>query len=333
MSLNLNTTLIIASAIGIVVVLVIMYINAKRKIHVEDVRKFKSLDEILEGVKQYMVDLIKEDTNMVVNSEDFERLYKRKARINVALKKCVYGIDSAKLTVQDLIKEYIEQNVPDEVVDTILGLNVEEGGEPADQVMFEIIMYRYQKRYGKDALEKWIKKNNFDRERHPVLSDDPYAQGYYITVDDLRNSYRDEAIELTMSEKQDVLAVIVYQNYKGFGCIDTIRAMNINGISVLVLLVLYWRLQLQIILIFLWLHTLYWIFFSGKYIHLQLINFGTEDVVKRIVQLVIRWNSPGALTAKRGFLVNTMYDKSRILALRPPACEYWAVFIRKFEFK
>ena len=93
MSFNLNTTLIIACAIGIAVVLVIMYVNAKRKIHVEDVRKFKSLDEILEGVKQYMVDLIKEDTNMVVNSEDFERLYKRKARINVALKKCVYGID------------------------------------------------------------------------------------------------------------------------------------------------------------------------------------------------------------------------------------------------
>jgi len=330
MSFDLNTTLIIASAIGVAIVLVIMYINAKRKIHVEDVRKFKSLDEILEGVKQYMVDLIKEDTNMVVNSEDFERLYKRKARINVALKKCVYGIDSAKLTVQDLIKEYIEQNVPDEVVDTILGLNAEEGGEPADQVMFEILMYRYQKRYAKDGLAKWIKNNHFERERHPALNSDPYAQGYFITVDDLRNSYREEAIELSMSEKQEVLAIIIYQNYKGFGCIDTIRAMNINGINIGTsgsILETTAALNPNIPKA----TNSCWIFFEGKYIHLQFINFGTEDEVKRIVQLVIRWNSPGALTAKRGFLVNTMYDKSRILALRPPACEYWAVFIRKFN--
>ena len=330
MSFNLNTTLIIACAIGIAVVLVIMYVNAKRKIHVEDVRKFKSLDEILEGVKQYMVDLIKEDTNMVVNSEDFERLYKRKARINVALKKCVYGIDSAKLTVQDLIKEYIEQNVPDEVVDTILGLNLDEGGEPSDQVMFEILMYRYQKRYGKEALKEWILKNNFDRERHPPMNNDPYAQGYFITVDDLRNSYREEAIELSMSEKQDVLAVIVYQNYKGFGCIATIRAMSINGINIGTSGSILETTAAKDPNIPKATNSC-WIFFSGKYIHLQFINFGTEDEVKRIVQLVIRWNSPGALTAKRGFLVNTMYDKSRILALRPPACEYWAVFIRKFN--
>lgn len=330
MQLSLNTMLIIGSCIAIAVVLVIMYINAKRKVTVKFEEKFKNLDEVLEAVKQYMVDLVKEDTNMVVSSEDFERLYKRKARINVALKKCVYGIDSAKLTVIDLIKEFIEQNVPDETVDNILGLNLEEGGEPSDQVMFEIIMYKYQKRYGKDALAEWIKFNNFARERHPQLSDDPYAQSYYITVDDLRRSYAEEKIELTMSEKQDVLAILVYQNYKGFGCIDTIRAMSINGINIGTSGSILETTSANNPNIPRATNSC-WIFFQGKYIHMQFVNFGTEDEVKRIIQLVIRWNTPGALTAKRGYLVNTMYDKSRILALRPPACEYWAVFIRKFN--
>ena len=45
----------------------------------------------------------------------------------------------------------------------------------------------------------------------------------------------------------------------------------------------------------------------------------------------MRWGNPGPLTAKRGYMVNTMYDKSRILALRPPASEYWAIFVRKFS--
>ena len=46
--------------------------------------------------------------------------------------------------------------------------------------------------------------------------------------------------------------------------------------------------------------------------------------------MLIRYNSPGPLTAKRGYLVNTMADKSRILAIRPPVAEYWSVFVRKF---
>ena len=328
--MSVNNMLIVAVSIGIVVILILSYINAKRKISVKHEEKFTTLDDVLTSVRQYMVDLIQEDTNIVVSSEDFERLYKRKARINVALKKCVYGIDSAKMTVIDLIKEFIEQNVPDETVNNILGLNLEEGGEPSDQVMFEIIMFKYQRRYGKDALSKWIDYNNFARERHPQMSDDPYAQSYYITVDDLRRSYAEENIELTMSERQEVLAILVYQNYKGFGCIDTIRAMNINGINIGTSGSILETTSANNPNIPRATNSC-WIFYQGKYIHLQFIAFGTEDEVKRIIQLIIRWNTPGALTAKRGFLVNTMYDKSRILALRPPACEYWAVFIRKFN--
>lgn len=328
--MSLNTILIIAVTVAVVIALLVMYVNAKRKIEVKFEEKFKNLDEVVESVKQYMVDLIKEDTNLVVSSEDFERLYKRKARINVALKKCVYGIDSAKLTVIDLIKEFVEQNVSDETVNNILGLNLEEGGEPSDQVMFEILMYKYKKRYGKDALNEWIKFNNFDRERHPQNTDDPYAQSYYITADDLRRSYADEKIELTISERQEILAILVYQNYKGFGCIDTIREMNINGINFGTSGSILETTAANDPTISKATNSC-WIFFHGNQVHLKFINFGTEDEIKRIIQLMIRWNTPGALTAKRGFLVNTMYDKSRILALRPPACEYWAIFVRKFN--
>ena len=74
-----------------------------------------------------------------------------------------------------------------------------------------------------------------------------------------------------------------------------------------------------------------WLYYQGKYIHLRFMNFGTEEELKRIIQLLVRWGNPGPLTAKRGYMVNTMYDKSRILALRPPASEYWAIFVRKFS--
>jgi pilus assembly protein CpaF len=229
-----------------------------------------------------------------------------------------------------LIRDFIDEEVPNENVEKILGLDAE--SEPSDHVMYEIIMYRYKKRYGKDAMTQWIRKNNFARERIATGSDREQDKAYYITIEDLQQSYLAENINLTIEEKKDVLAVLVYQLYKGFGIIDTLREMNINGFnlgtsgSILSATtsknaVLYRA------------NSSCWIYFEGKYIHLRFMNFGTEDELKRIIRLLIRFNNPGALTAKRGYLVNTMYDKSRILALRPPASEYWAVFVRKFTLK
>ena len=280
---------------------------------------FSTIEKVLEGVKQDMVDIVKEDTT-VGTDEEFEKRFKRKARINDALKKCVFGIDSAKMLVIDLIRDFIDENVEDEHIDKMLGLD--EDSEPSDHIMFEILMYRYKRRYGKDALAKWIEKNNFDRERVAEDSNRIQDKAFYITVEDLQQSYLDE--------KRDVLAVLVYQLYKGFGIVDTLREMNINGFNMgtsgsILSAVNNTKNTLNRA------NNSIWLYYNGKYIHLRFMNFGNEDELRRIIQLLIRYNNPGSLTAKRGYLVNTMYDKSRILALRPPASEYWAIFIRKFN--
>lgn len=328
MNISLNGILTLATLLGIFIFMVSFYFKAKGREVIQYEEKYETLDEVIEGTKQEIVDIIREDTSLTVTNEEFDKLYKRKARINDALRKCVYCIDSAKVIVIDLITDFIERNVSDEAVNNILGLNFDEGGEPSDHVMFEIIMYRYKKRYGKNALGKWIEKNNFIMEKPAPDATDIHDFSYYITVNELQKSYQDENIKLTNQEKREVLATIVYQNYKGLGCVDTIREMNINGLSLgvsgSILEVGSSDNKMKAT-------NSCWLYYEGKEIHLQFVNFGTEDELRRIIQLICRWNSPGAITAKRGGLVNTMYDKSRVLAVRPPAAEYWAVFIRKFS--
>lgn len=327
--MSLNTILIIVSLVSIFILVAFMYMRSKGKEDIKYEAEFETLDDVLTAVRQEMVDIIREETNLTLTNDEANRLYNRKKRIEEALKKCVYGMDGPKSIVIDLITDYIEREVPDESVRNILGLNFEEGGEPSNSVMFEIIMLRYTKRYGKDALEKWIQKNNFDRERQALNTDDIHQFQYYISVNDLQRSYQEENIKLTDQEMREVLAIIVYQCYKGFGCIDTIRSMNINGLSLGVsgsILEAGGNSQTNIARA----TQSAWLYYSGKEIHLQFVDFGSEDELRRIIQLICRWNSPGALTAKRGGLVNTMFDKTRVLALRPPAAEYWAVFLRKF---
>ena len=327
MGMNINTILTIASVVIFGVVVTILYLRSKSQTVKVEVQSFNTMDKVVEAVKNEMVDIVREDFTLGLSDAEFERLYKRKARINEALKNCVYGIDAAKVLVQDLIRGFIAEKVPPEQVTALLGLD--ESGEPSSHAKFEIMMYRFKKAYGKDALVKWIDKYDFARERRATGADRVQDQAYYITVEDLNYSYANENIVLDIEEQIDILAILVYQQYKGFGIIDTLREMNINGFNMGTSGSILSATNNNKVQQFKANNSV-WLYDRGRYIHLRFMDFGTEEELRRIIQLLIRWGNPGPLTSKRGYLVNTMYDKSRILALRPPASEYWAIFIRKF---
>lgn len=332
--MSVNTILILVSLVLFGVILFVLYQRAKLKTQeiLED--DYATINHVLEAVKNEMVEIIKEDYSLGLSEAEFNALYKRKARIQDALKNCVHGIDPAKVIVIELIRGFIAQNVPQERVTELLGLS--DGMQPADHVMFEILLYKYKrkvdadgKQFGKRALEEIILKYDLDRDRPAYNAESEHDMSYFITVEDLHSIYDQEAFYLNADEQTDILAILVYQLYKGFGILDTLREMDINGFncgtsgSIMQNVQQHREGGLKAT-------NGVWLYFKGKYIHLRFMNFGSEDELKRIIQLLVRFNNPGPLTAKRGYLVNTMYDKSRILALRPPASEYWAVFVRKF---
>ena len=323
----INTVLTWVSVLTFLVILFVLYQRAKLRTTEVVEEDFSTIEKVLEAVKMEMVEIVKEDYSLGLSEAEFNALYKRKARINNALKNCVHGIDSAKVIVIELIRGFIAEKVPIDKVSELLGLA--DGMQPSDHVIFEILMYRYKKKHGKQALAVLIDKYDLARERPATDANRPTDVSYYITSEDLRSIYEQEDIHLTDDEKYDLLAILVYQLYKGFGILDTLREMDINGFncgtsgSILTNLQANREGGLKAT-------NSVWLYFRGKYIHLRFMNFGSEDELKRIIQLMVRYNNPGPLTAKRGYLVNTMYDKSRILALRPPSSEYWAVFVRKF---
>lgn len=322
--MNLNTLLIVATFIGIAAVVFALYWKAKReKPDVEQSDKL-TIDRLLEIVKYSLADLVKDENLAGISDEEFESMYKRKARIQDAMQNCVYGIDSAKLIVQDLIRSIIAEQLKTE--DEILQV-FDFGGYVEPRVKFEILMYFYKKTHGKDALAEIIKEYRLDRERYEI--EDKSQPSYLISEEDIDTIYADKAFELNYHVMLDLLAIMIYQKYKGFGIIDTLREMNINGFncgtsgSILSALLNKEKKIMKA-------PRSVWLYFNGKYIHLRFLSFQTEEELRRVVQLLCRYNNPGPLTEKRGYLVNTMYDKSRVLALRPPAAEYWAVFVRKF---
>lgn len=69
------------------------------------------------------------------------------------------GVRESKLVVKDLIRKWILGNLPIEKVYEFIGMNGE--SEPTDNIMFEIMMYKYQQEYGVNAFTHWMENINY----------------------------------------------------------------------------------------------------------------------------------------------------------------------------
>jgi pilus assembly protein CpaF len=319
----INTILIVVTIVTIVVGLVIFYARM-RKEQAEIYNAVElTFDKLLETVKNELSELVKEDTFTGSTEAEFNSLLRRKTRISNALRDSISGLDSAKDIVIDLIYNVVTKNLP--TAEDILSV-VEFNSEFLDpHIKFEILMYKYKREHGRKALAVFMDNYSLAEARYVI--EDKTRSSYVITTEDIYEIFENEAPQLDYVDMAKILSVLIFQKYKGFGCIDTIREMDINGVNIGASgsILTHLRAQKHVA------HTSIWIYYKGKYIHFRFLNMGSEEETRRIVQLVCRYNNPGPLTEKRGFIVNTMYDKSRVLALCPPLSEYWACFIRKFE--
>jgi len=319
----INTVLIIVTVVTIAVGLVIFYARM-RKEQAEIYNAVElTFDKLLETVKNELSELVKEDTFTGSTEAEFNSLLRRKTRISNALRDSISGLDSAKDIVIDLIYNVVTKNLPtDEDILSVTEFN-SEFLDP--HIKFEILMYKYKKEHGRKALAVFMDNYGLAEARYAI--ENKTRSSYVITTEDIYEIYEKEAPQLDYVDMAKILSVLIFQKYKGFGCIDTIREMDINGVNIGASgsILTHLRAQKHVA------HTSIWIYYKGKYIHFRFLNMGSEEETRRIVQLVCRYNNPGPLTEKRGFIVNTMYDKSRVLALCPPLSEYWACFIRKFE--
>ena len=140
----LNEILIVVSLIALALILFMMYQKSKGQQEIIEEDDFATIDKVVEAVKLEMVEIIKDDYSLGLTESEFNALYKRKARIQEALRNCVYGIDSAKIIVIELIRTFIAENIPIETVEDIN--KVKNKKKPGDEINIKV----YRKEAYKD---------------------------------------------------------------------------------------------------------------------------------------------------------------------------------------
>lgn len=337
-----------AAILSVAAVFQAVFYFEKQKLQAQKRKKPEeiSFEHLLDMVKEELYEETKKYLDYREHSEEYERAKSRCSHLKIALKQCGYGYRSDKTYVIEVMKDIIHQLLPDrEQIYQIVPYHNAEILSVED--MFDVLLYYYEQEYQEKALEHLITTYGLDRVKNQI--EGGQTPSYIITAEEIREIYEKEEISLSYEEECVLLANKVYRYYKGFGVIDRIRDMSIDGISGGV----SGKINEEVSNEFKQkLEYFYqepqekerndhqyrnydsvWIFFRGKPIHLSFLSFQSEKELRRVCSNIYRYNKAGQLSENVGYKVNDMRDGSRVVVVRPPFSESWAFFVRKFHIR
>jgi pilus assembly protein CpaF len=305
----------------------------------DDKRKY-SVKEMTAFIKRTFNEMTGSDLyDLALDQEDFERRQQKRAELKSAIKGTTSGDIHDKTYVKNVMFDVFcrQYGMSAHNVDYVLPFEDED--RLTDQDKFDILLHVWKKSHGYRALPALIEKYGLDAMKREIESGE--TPSYIITSEEIRRVYQLEITEsLPFEDKLEIIVQRIYQQYKGFGVIDEIRDMAIDGVSGGVSGHAGVPEDLEDELSLGQMtkgpgggkaHQSVWIMYRGKTIHMSFLSFGSELELKRVCQNIYKYNNPGQLTETNGFIVNELKDGSRIVVMRPPFAESWAFFNRKFD--
>lgn len=302
----------------------------------EDNDQFQ-FEAILIYIKESINDITRTNLyDLGLSEEAFIRRLNKRGELKKALKNCAYGSIPDKDFVKDFIKDLLRNGYIN-VKNVNKVMHFEQPNFLSTQDKFDILLHNYKKVYNYDALSHLILDYKLDKLKQVIENKKTFS--YIITAEEIDAIYQKEHKVLSFEDKLAIITQRVYQMYKGFGAVDEIRDMNIDGISGGVSGVVdrttyendvmddYLKQVVQTPNNY----DSIWVFFKGKSIHMSFLSFGSEKELRRICQNIYRYNKAGQLSENVGFKVNEMKDGSRVVVVRPSFSESWAFFVRKFH--
>ena len=314
------------------ILIVFVWYDGRSKEEKRTVNNPYQLSFLLDKLKQYFYDNTSEELHSKhLSKQELQKLKQQKIYLHKALHECNVGSAVAKRFVKERIKEWLQSNyqiTPDNInciipFHDMIALTCQD--------KFEILLYRYKAEYGAEAFTRLLLDYELWNPKH--REETPYE----ITEDQIHRVYDVAGIRLSFTDKLEIVAQRLYQNYKGHGPVDELRDMNIDGVSAGVSGALSEKEERNqgsnTIPEKSNINNSIWVFFRGLMIHLCFLSFSSSEELQKICRNIYRYGKPGQLSAVRGYIVNEMMDGSRVVVVRPPFAESWSFFVRKFNYQ
>ena len=201
------------------------------------------------------------------------------------------------------------------------------------QVKFLSLLYYWQDQYGANAFEYLVNKYHLNRIRNlnVMQGDDKTTQGIYINADDIDAIFEGEKIVFNYDLALDVIVQLIYEEFKGNGCIDEILYQNIDDIGIGLS-----GLQGDVEPVHLRgrkVRKAYegaWIKYKGVLMHLSFLTFHSFPNLRRVVTQLVAYEQQGSFSEKDGYKMGYGKDGSRRTSVITPFAENPAAWVRKF---
>lgn len=355
MSYSLNL-LIIIGILSLILFLILMKLaQAKKESKSMDLKKVINKEEYsVTALKDYISEKMIESTTSNIyedglTEEAFNRKKRRRNELKEALKNCNTGNLSAKILVRGYIYDFLKKDkkIDETTINFAIPFNIPSKMSARDK--FDTALYVAFKTKKYNALGWLIDTFNLDEPKEDG--------GLRVLAEEVDHIYDQVVLNypLKLEDKLNVLTQRIYSHYKGFGIIDEIRDMNLDGTSggvsglperITNLMDIddpyyldnadsteidaefanYVKEQNQDEFTFL---NSAWIMYKGKTMHLSFLSYEHEAELIRVTNNVYKYGYPGQLSETNPAIINEMADGSRVTVMRPKLTESWAYFIRK----
>ncbi len=320
------------------------YKSLKKTDTVDDDTNQYTLDKLTIMISETFANKLKQNLKeMNMSRHQLENREKEKAKLRESLREAAYGNKNSKEYVIRYIYQILSNKtiISLETVNNVIHFDNEESLKSREK--FEIVMHIYG-RLCQDLEEEYHNKERAFFKlvkdyglKEPIFREDGT---FYYDIDTIRFSeiYSDVIDKyasqyLKFDDKIWIIAKRIFADYKGFGAADPLFDVTLDEIDCGVSGIpkdSYDIKQFDARTSEFSYESI-WVMLSGINIKLSCLSFGTQDELIRVCQNIYKFNAPMALSKKNGYVVSTMKDGSRIVVCRPPFCESWCFFARKFD--
>ena len=196
---------------------------------------------------------------------------------------------------------------------------------------YDILLCYYTREYGMhDAMHEFICQNHFDELRN---------EQYYVDEQDVKEVYHRllPKMNLSFTDKMDVLAHRIYQTRSGHGCADRTRDLNVSGVSLGVSGISAdtfsfagaSKSQANNKTAYRFSYDSFWMNFEGKQFYMSCTGCHSQKELIRVCKNLYRYHAPKNASANDGRVLNDMKDGSRVTVARPNFCGSWSAIVRK----
>ena len=271
--------------------------------------KCTNLDDMVRTLAVHVNKILRENLyEMNLDKVRLERLLRQKQELRENLGRCGIGDDLSKAYVTEFIQECLLKlySFNESSIDELFYFKRDDNTE----YLFDRLLYHYKKNYGKDGFNVLMEDISEAGERTGAANE--------VDSDDIRALYKSISPRFDFTQKMELISGKVYSAYKGLGIIDELRDMNIDGVSGGVS-----GSGGEF--------NSCWIFYKGRSVHLSFLDFGSEEELERICRNICRYEQPGEISRKKGYMIHEMKDHSRVVVARPDFAESWMFFVRKLD--